>query len=143
MGQIQILDLSHFPHPTPWACKSVCALLMDVSSSPLLRDKEACPVNCSRLPGKSQLGSVTIWLLSRRVSGQPQHVTRSPREIGAGQLVYPALVCTASEQLVTKLKFLPPLLQGCFPGNPKKGWVPLLQHTYGAPDHTLSNHSSS
>lgn len=74
-------------------------------------------MNCSSFPGRSQLGSVTICLLKRRVSGQSQHVTRSPRDIGAGQLVYPALVSTAPEQLVTKLSlFCSPYYKAAFLG---------------------------
>lgn len=67
-------------------------------------------MNLSRLAGRSQLGSVTTCHLCRRGSGQSPLATRSPRNIWARQLVYPALACTSSGQLVTKLRLFCPLI---------------------------------
>lgn len=60
-------------------------------------------MNLSSMPGRSQLGLVNTYHLSRRVNSLFQLGTSSPRDIGAGQLGYPALVCTSPNQLVTKL----------------------------------------
>lgn len=59
-------------------------------------------MNLSSMPGRSQLGLVDTCHLSRRVNSLFQLGTSSPRDIGAGQLVYSALVCISPNQLVTK-----------------------------------------
>ena len=87
--------------------------------------RKACPLDRSRLPSRSQLGSVTIYHLSRKVSEQLQLTLKFLRDVGVRKLVYPALVCTCPEQLVTKCWSYCtlarcPLLHGGFHENPRK-----------------------
>lgn len=82
---------------------------MDLNNLPIVERQKSCPLNLSRLAGRSQLGSVTIYRPSRRVSDWSQLAIKFPRDIGARKLVYPGLVCTSPERLVTKCRlFCPP-----------------------------------
>lgn len=87
--------------------------------------RKACPFDHSRLLSRSCLGSVTLYHLSRKVRHQLQLPLKFLRDVGVRKLVYPALVCSCPERLVTKCwsfctLTLCPLSQGGFHENPRK-----------------------
>ena len=57
--------------------------------------RKACPLDGSRLPSRSQLGSVTIYHLSKKVSDQLQPTLKFLRDVGVRKLVYPALALSS------------------------------------------------
>lgn len=57
--------------------------------------RKACPLDGSRLPSRSQLGSVTIYHLSKKVSDQLQLTLKFLRDVGVRKLVYPALALSS------------------------------------------------